>query len=259
MLAVACGGGGGPVSRLVDVGGHRLNIRCSGEGAPAVVLGSGLASDNHDWGPVEERISEFTRVCSYDRAGLGESDSAGSTPTGQTASDELHALVSKVGLPGPVVVVGHSYGGLVAQLYAAEHPQNTGALVLVDCLQGDNLVSAEEILGEQAMALLVSGMQSNPEDVDLLTSFDQVSTIEDLGDLPLTVITAGRPDLPPFIVVEIRASLADSWLESQRDLVQLSTAGVHIIAQESGHCVQCDQPKLVADAILRDVARARNR
>ena len=260
LLAVACGGSGyNPESTLVDVGGHRLNIRCSGEGTPAVILGSGLASNNHDWGPVEERVSEFTQVCSYDRTGLGASDLADGVPTAQSASDDLHALLAAAGLAGPVVVVGHSYGGMVARLYASHHPENTAALVLVDSLQKDNLIQADEILGEQAMALFMQGVRSNPEGVDLEASFAQVKQAGDLGDLPLTVITAGRPDLPPFINAEIRELLADSWLQSQRNLVSLSTAGIHIIAEESSHCVQCQQPNLVADAILREISRARNR
>ena len=128
LLAVACGDSN-PESTWVDVGGHKLNIRCSGEGSPAVILGSGLASDNHDWGPVEERVSEFTRVCSYDRIGLGESESVGGVPTAQVASDRLHSLLSAAGINEPAVMVGHSYSGLVALLYAAQHPENTAALV----------------------------------------------------------------------------------------------------------------------------------
>lgn len=260
LLAVACGGSGyDPESTLVDVGGHRLNIRCSGEGAPAVVLGSGLASDNHDWGPVEERISEYTRVCSYDRAGLGASDPADGFLNAQTASDDLHALLSSAGLAGPVVIVGHSYGGMVARLFASQHPERTEALVLVDSLQKDNLTQAGKILGEQAMALFMQGVRSNPEGVDLEASFAQAKEAGHLGNSPLTVITAGKPDLPPFINSDIRDLLADSWVESQEELVALSTSGRHIIAEESGHCVQCQQPKLVADVILRDVSRARNR
>jgi pimeloyl-ACP methyl ester carboxylesterase len=259
LLFVACSSGTNPVSRLIDVGGHRLNIRCSGEGAPSVVIGSGLASDNHDWGPVEERLSEYTQVCSYDRAGLGKSDPANGAPTAQTASDELHSLLAGAGITEPMVMVGHSYGGLVAQLYAAQHPENTVGLVLVDSLQRENLTRSDEILGDQAMALFMQGVQNNPEGVDLAASFDQIVAIDDLGDLPLTVITAGRPDLPPFISNEVREQLADSWLESQQDLVRLSGIGLLIIAEDSGHCVQCEQPKLVADLILREVSRARER
>ncbi|MEE8465687.1 MAG: hypothetical protein V3S68_04365, partial [Dehalococcoidia bacterium] len=84
LLSAACGGYD-PESRLVDVGGRLLNIRCAGEGVPAVVLDAGLANDNHAWEPVEELVSKFTLVCSYDRAGLGMSDAAAGMPTSQTA------------------------------------------------------------------------------------------------------------------------------------------------------------------------------
>ena len=243
LLAVACGDRNfNPESTRVDVGGHKLNIKCLDEGSPAAILGS-----------------EFTQICSYDRAGLGESDSVEGVPTAQVASDRLHSLLSAAGINGPVVMVGYSYSGLVALLYATQHPENTAALVLVDSLQKDNLISAAEILGEQAMAVLMNAMQSNPEGVDMAASIDQVKDVTSLGDLPLTVITAEMPNLPPFIDRDIRKLLADSWLESQRALAGLSSAGIHIVAEESGHCVQCDQPKLVADSILRNVARARNR
>ncbi len=257
LVSAACGGYN-PESRLVDVGGHRLHIRCAGEGVPAVVLDSGLASDNHDWEPVEKRVSGFTRVCSYDRAGLGKSDSANGVPTSQTASDDLHSLLSAAGIAGPVVLVGHSYGGLNVRLYAAQHPESSAGVILVESLQPDNLVRAAEILGEQAMAALMRGLQGNPEGVDVAASFDQVRVAGDLGGLPLTVITAGRPNLPPFIDREISDRLAGSWLESQRELVRLSSAGVHVIAGESGHCVQCDQPELVADVIRRMVEATRD-
>lgn len=256
VLALACGGYK-PESRLVDVGGRQLNIRCSGEGAPVVVLDSGLATDNHDWEPVEKQVSGFTRVCSYDRAGLGKSDAQTGVPTSQTASDDLHSLLSAAGIAGPVVLVGHSYGGLNAQLYAAQHPENTAGLILVDSLQPDNLARAAEILGEQAMAALILGLQGNQEGVDVSASYDQVRAIGDLGDIPLTVITAGSPNLLPFIDQDISERLAGSWLESQGELVRLSSAGVQVIAEESGHCVQCDQPDLVADAIRKIVDQAR--
>ena len=256
LLAIACGGYSHE-SRLVDVGGHRLNIRCAGEGIPAVVLDAGLASDNHAWEEVEEQVSEFTRVCSYDRAGLGQSDAATGVPTSRTAVDELHSLLSSAGIAGPVVLVGHSYGGLNVQLYASQHPDNTAGVVLVDSLHPDNLIKAAEILGEQAMSTLMRGLRENPEGVDLMTSFEQVRAAGDLGILPLTVITAGRSELPPFIDRGLRDRLNGSWLESQQDLVRLSSAGDHVIAEKSGHCVQCDQPDLVADVIRRSVTAVR--
>ena len=158
-------------------------------------------------------------------------------------------------MAGPLVLVGHSYGGLIAQLYAAQHPGNIVGVVLVDSLQKDNLVRTAEILGDEAMALFLGATQANPEGVDIVASLDQVESDANLGGLPLTVITAGVPNLPPFIDQDVRDKLAEAWLESQRDLVRLSSAGIHIIAEESGHCVQCDQPDLVADAI-RGLAEA---
>ena len=257
LFAVACGSSYNPESRLVDIGGHRLNIRCSGEGAPAVVLVSGLASDNHDWEPVERIVSESNLVCSYDRTGLGKSDDIDAVPTAQSAADNLHLLLSAAGVAGPLVLVGHSYGGLIAQLYAAQHPGNVTGVVLLDSLQKDNLDRTAEILGDQAMALFLGATQANPEGVDVVASLGQVEPDANLGGLPLTVITAGVPNLPPFIDQEVRDRLASLWLESQRNLVRLSSAGTHIMAEESGHCVQCDQPELVADAIRGIVEDAR--
>lgn len=247
LLAVACGGYN-PGSRLVDVNGHQLNIRCSGDGTPAVVLISGLATDNHDWVEVEKQVSEFTQICSYDRFGLGESDHRDGTPTSQTATDDLHALISASGISGQVLLVGHSYGGLIAQLYAAKHPDDTFGVVLVDSLHEENLDRAGVILGEPTMTTFMRALTANPEGVDIPASLDQVQGL-DLGDTPVTVLTAGDHDLPDIIDPGVGRQLISAWLYSQRELSKLSTTGVQFIAEGSGHCIQCDRPNVVVDAI----------
>jgi pimeloyl-ACP methyl ester carboxylesterase len=247
LLAVACGGYN-PGSRLVDVNGHQLNIRCSGDGTPAVVLISGLATDNHDWVEVEKQVSEFTQICSYDRFGLGESDHRDGTPTSQTATDDLHALISASGISGQVLLVGHSYGGLIAQLYAAKHPDDTFGVVLVDSLHEENLDRAGVILGEPTMTTFMRALTANPEGVDIPASLDQVQGL-DLGDTPVTVLTAGDHDLPDIIDPGVGRQLISAWLYSQRGLSKLSTTGVQFIAEGSGHCIQCDRPNVVVDAI----------
>jgi len=247
LLAVACGGYN-PGSRLVDVNGHQLNIRCSGDGTPAVVLISGLATDNHDWVEVEKQVSEFTQICSYDRFGLGESDHRDGTPTSQTATDDLHALISASGISGQVLLAGHSYGGLVAQLYAAKHPDDTFGVVLVDSLHEENLDRAGVILGEPTMTTFMRALSANPEGVDIRASLDQVQGL-DLGDTPVTVLTAGDHDLPDIIDPGVGRQLISAWLYSQRELSKLSTTGVQFIAEGSGHCIQCDRPNVVVDAI----------
>jgi pimeloyl-ACP methyl ester carboxylesterase len=247
LLAVACGGYN-PGSRLVDVNGHQLNIRCSGDGTPAVVLISGLATDNHDWVEVEKQVSEFTQICSYDRFGLGESDHRDGTPTSQTATDDLHALISASGISSQVLLVGHSYGGLIAQLYAAKHPDDTFEVVLVDSLHEENLDRAGVILGEPTMTTFMRALTANPEGVDIPASLDQVQGL-DLGDTPVTVLTAGDHDLPDIIDPGVGRQLISAWLYSQRELSKLSTTGVQFIAEGSGHCIQCDRPNVVVDAI----------
>ena len=247
LLAVACGGYN-PGSRLVDVNGHQLNIRCSGDGTPAVVLISGLATDNHDWVEVEKQVSEFTQICSYDRFGLGESDHRDGTPTSQTATDDLHALISASGISGQVLLAGHSYGGLIAQLYAAKHPDDTFGVVLVDSLHEENLDRAGVILGEPTMTTFMRALSANPEGVDIRASLDQVQGL-DLGDTPVTVLTAGDHDLPDIIDPGVGRQLISAWLYSQRELSKLSTTGVQFIAEGSGHCIQCDRPNVVVDAI----------
>jgi pimeloyl-ACP methyl ester carboxylesterase len=247
LLAVACGGYN-PGSRLVDVNGHQLNIRCSGDGTPAVVLISGLATDKHDWVEVEKQVSEFTQICSYDRFGLGESDHRDGTPTSQTATDDLHALISASGISGQVLLAGHSYGGLIAQLYAAKHPDDTFGVVLVDSLHEENLDRAGVILGEPTMTTFMRALSANPEGVDIRASLDQVQGL-DLGDTPVTVLTAGDHDLPDIIDPGVGRQLISAWLYSQRELSKLSTTGVQFIAEGSGHCIQCDRPNVVVDAI----------
>lgn len=247
LLAVACGGYN-PGSRLVDVNGHQLSIRCSGDGTPAVVLISGLATDNHDWVEVEKQVSEFTQICSYDRFGLGESDHRDGTPTSQTATDDLHALISASGISGQVLLAGHSYGGLIAQLYAAKYPDDTFGVVLVDSLHEENLDRAGVILGEPTMTTFMRALTANPEGVDIPASLDQVQGL-DLGDTPVTVLTAGDHDLPDIIDPGVGRQLISAWLYSQRELSKLSTTGVQFIAEGSGHCIQCDRPNVVVDAI----------
>ena len=121
-----------PPGRLVDVSGYRLHLYCTGEGATTVVLDSGLGGSWLDWSKVQPALEETTRVCSYDRAGLGWSDVGPEPRDARHAVDELHTLLQNAGISGPLILVGHSNGGLRAQLYAAEYPEDVVGMVLVD-------------------------------------------------------------------------------------------------------------------------------
>jgi len=118
--------------QLVDVGTHRLHVQCTGWGTPTVVFDSALAGSVLSWTLIQPAVATFTRACSYDRAGHGWSDAGPMPRTLSRIVDELHALLSHSDIRPPLVLVGHSYGGLVTQLYASRYPEDIAGMVLVD-------------------------------------------------------------------------------------------------------------------------------
>jgi pimeloyl-ACP methyl ester carboxylesterase len=125
--------------RLIDVGGHQLHIYCVGEGAPTVVLEAPAGGVSVAWAWVQDDLAKTTRVCSYDRAGLGWSETGerGYRPAG--VPQELHALLEGAGERGPFVMTGHELGAAFARMYAAQYRADTAALVLVDELSDKTL------------------------------------------------------------------------------------------------------------------------
>jgi len=119
--------------KLVDIGGYRLHINCTGTGSPTVILDAGLGGTSLDWSKVQPAVARFTRVCSYDRAGYGWSESGPGTPrTSQQIVKELHLLLAHAQIHGPYVLVGHSAGGLNMRLYAYRYPAEVAGMVLLD-------------------------------------------------------------------------------------------------------------------------------
>ncbi|HEX8881763.1 MAG TPA: alpha/beta hydrolase, partial [Candidatus Acidoferrum sp.] len=123
--------------RLVDVGGYRLKINCGGRGSPTVLLESGLGDVLSEWRPVQLQISTFTRVCSYDRAGYGESDAGPLPRTSLQISRELHALLQNAGEHPPYILVGHSFGGYNVRVFNGEFRNEVVGMVLADSPQED--------------------------------------------------------------------------------------------------------------------------
>jgi len=117
---------------LVDVGGYRLHIYCLGDGSPTVILEHVGDGNSAEWALVQPEIATRTRVCAYDRAGFGWSDPGRIACDAQQATHDLPVLLHRAGVPGPFVLVGHSYGANVARLYVAEYPDEVTGMVLVD-------------------------------------------------------------------------------------------------------------------------------
>ena len=277
----------GAFAGLVDIGGGRkMYLECRGAGAPTVVLIAGLKASADDWNSagttaptVFSGVADITRVCAYDRPGtpVGERPSRSDPrPQPTTAADavaDLHALLGAVHEPAPYVVVGHSYGGLIAKLYARSYPHDGAGLVLVDALT-EGLQEAETPEQWATQRVLMEGdireslvLYPALERIDPDRSFDQVRAAPPLGPLPLVVLSADRPWGP-----QVPALIADGTLpadvpadfgyitdaaqkSAQEQLATLVPGARHIWNTNSGHEIHKERPQLVTDAII-DVVEA---
>jgi pimeloyl-ACP methyl ester carboxylesterase len=245
-----------PIGRRVAVGGRALYIECTGSGSPTVVLEAGIASD---WTTVQPHVAEFARVCSYDRP---DSPGSRSDPTSQRTAqevvDDLRAMLITAGETGPYVLVGHSLGGLYVQLYAYQHADEVGGLVLVD-------PTHEEFSSRLADLLLGLGtpvprVPPEPDTDDLsFTQMREARASRPFPPMPLIVLSHGRladpSERPPGWPVAEEKRI---WRELHAELAQMAPGGRHIIAETSGHDIPQEQPQLVVEAIQAVVAAARD-
>jgi pimeloyl-ACP methyl ester carboxylesterase len=117
---------------LIDVGDHRLYVSCTGSGEPTVILEPGLGGTSAAWAWIDPTVATHTRVCVYDRASRGRSDPSPDPQDGDQIATDLHTLLDRAGITGPLVIVGHSLGGLYVLDYAARYPQQVAGMVLLD-------------------------------------------------------------------------------------------------------------------------------
>jgi pimeloyl-ACP methyl ester carboxylesterase len=118
-----------PPGRLVDIGGRKLHIDCSGQGSPTVILVAGGGAFSIDWALVQPKVAESTRVCSYDRAGLAWSDPGPADETVEQTIRDLHMLLRAAGENGPYLLVGASIGGIFIQAYRSAFPEEVAGMV----------------------------------------------------------------------------------------------------------------------------------
>ena len=139
--------------QLVDVDGRTMHIHCVGEGEPTIVLDAGQGGWSSDWGDVMPQLSDNNRVCAYDRAGYGWSDSA-ENPTPQTAADDLSKLLTAAQIESPYLVVGFSHAGIANRIFAAQHAEQIAGMVLIDpATEFDNDIMSADLMRQQQSAV----------------------------------------------------------------------------------------------------------
>ena len=266
-----------PPGQLVDVGSYDLHINCIGTGSPTVVIVAGLGDWSTLWaGSVQPEVTKTTRVCTYDRAGLGWSEAGPFPPDAAQYAKELHTLLQNANIPGPYVMVGHSLGGFIVRVFTHDYASEVVGVVLIDSMNPKQVIQSQSYsqaqklyfqavlarFGIARMLVKVPGLapslgphqeayyplyirpQSLQATADefqgLAASAAQAAAVKSFGDLPLIVLTAKGNDNP-------------GWPEWQNELLQLSSNSGHWFAENSGHNIQVDEPDAAIAAIIKMV------
>lgn len=205
--------------------GENLSFECKGEGSPTVVLEHGWNASSVEGISIMPGVQKFTRICALNRRhdlGMG----------GVTQHvDDLHNFLVTAGIPGPYVLVGHSYGGVVVRVFAGRYPDDVAGMVLVDSAQEDQLNVLAEILPPGGVEQFMQG----------ITVFDdslaEVAKVTSLGDIPLVVLTADTPsDTSAPFTQETADAYQKIWIEDlQARLAALSTDGQQIVVPGTIH------------------------
>jgi pimeloyl-ACP methyl ester carboxylesterase len=248
----------------VTVDGHRVATRCAGSAKdPSVLLVSGYNSPVTSWDVVQKRLSARTRVCAYDRLGVGHSDPPPRRQTVNDLADELDAVVSALGLRRPVVLVAQDIGGVVATAWAEAHDDDLAGLVLVDATPPGYLDTALRLVPPSATGRAGSlradlerllSPRDNAEHLAAGSALAETSSFPVLGAVPLVVLTrsvSDYGDLRP----RVAAALDSAWTGGQQQWTELSSLGRMQTVDRAGHEIQQDQPGSVVDAV-REVVGA---
>jgi pimeloyl-ACP methyl ester carboxylesterase len=278
-----------PPGEMVDVGGYSLHINCVGRGSPTVVLDGGTGEMSANWVLVQREVSRTTRVCSYDRAGIGWSEQGPEPRDAQQITDELHALLNGAGIEGPYVLVGHSFGGLYMQTYTARYPDEVAGMSLIESSHPQQfgyrsvargsyeppkrVSTVASVLARIGAVRLLCKLFPAPPDlppqqraqIDALSpSTQQVSTtaLELRAALQTVTQTRSLRSLGDKPLAVVSAGTQESeWLSLQDDLATLSSHSTHRVVEGASHTSVLDDrsdARATSAAVVEVVSAVRN-
>jgi pimeloyl-ACP methyl ester carboxylesterase len=259
--------------------GRELYLQCAGTGEPTVVLESGIHDSSDTWtisdtkaAPVFTEVSRYTHVCVYDRPGTVRYTNPPALTTRSSPvqmprtlpgmASDLHALLTAARIPGPYLLVGHSYGGMIARSFAQAHPSSTAGLVFVDAF-GPNIAQQ---FGTQWPAY-VATLNKPGTALDDQAGWESVNADEairailhggTLPRVPAAVISKTEPfAVSPTVPAALTDTLEVAWPHVQDALVDLEPYTPHVFATGSDHYVQIHAPDLTSSMIRLVLDRAR--
>src|SRR4051794_12805097 len=249
--------------RFVAIGdGRTLYMEGVGSGSPTVVLEAGFGADTHSWQDVLPEVGRGARTCAYERAGTGNSVAPRGVRDARDEIADLRRLLARAGVQSPYVLVGHSYGGVLARVFAHLYPSETAGLVLIDTMGRDGRRRQLAIWPRSQAPEIRRGLATTVmEGVDLAAGEAIASRVISLGGMPLAVITAGREDNFPRTPARLHRGLTRLWDAMQDELAALSGNSVHVVALASNHDVpssRSGQPSVVVRAVQAVVGAARS-
>ena len=267
LLAARPHAGTAQTHERVSVGDHALDVVRGGHGGPALVFETGLADSLDTWIPMWRAMSKTTTVVAYSRAGMGRSDPGPPDHSVPHAVADLHALLGRLGIAPPYILVARSYGSLIARLYTSRYPKDVAGLVLVDGTHEQQVArfgTLDSSYPRAFYAYFDSVLAQKPNSAEAAeiretVNIQRAGTIPGLAplpDIPLAILTSMKSDeAAPYVNGTARGH--DVWRELHEEWFRRSHNAIHIETDRSGHDIQSDQPDLVEMAIRFVMERAR--
>lgn len=248
----------GQTPQLVDVGGYRLDVLRAGSGTPAVVLVAGLGNALDAWSQIVPAAAEFSTAVAYSRSGLGRSEIGPQDHKAKSSVLELHALLTKLQLKPPYVLVGASYGSILVRLYTSLYPSEVAGLVIVDGSHEQQVQrwgkldatypGAFRDFFESRLKTLKGAEADESRESLRIQMAGAVEGLAPLPDIPIAVLTSMKVDPAPQYVNQT-AQGHEEWRAMHEEWFRRSRNGLHIVTTRSGHHIQDDEPQLVIEAI----------